>query len=421
MTTSALFRNVSLVMFGTAVAQLSWFAFTPVLTRLYSPEEFGVFALFTSLIGAVSPILTGRFEVAALVSPCSLSTSKLISIAFLFGAVTSAILALVIPVNIVNFEFLLLDSISTNPALQSAILFFTFYSVVAVTILKAYCNCVSDALCLSASAIIQVGFSIIVAISVGALGGPINGLILGSIAGTCSAAIFILIRKTAGLSVFLREKINSDLIVELKVKAPFAFWNTVSATVDNVTQVLPIFFLSSFMGGEMLGVYALATRIAWAPSAVVAAALSPALMVAIAKSLKHGRSPALAIFSVAGKLAMLAVPFGVLAFFFAEPIFAWFFGESWRLTGVILAILAPAFVLRFIGGSLSGCMISLGRNDLWTAWQFGSFVTTAVGLWCWGHAVTGLEIFQVLLILDSLIYTSCLGLVWLAIKHPKVA
>jgi len=57
-------RNVVTLITGTAVAQAIPVAISPILTRLYSPEDFGVLALFIAITSIISVFATLRFEIA---------------------------------------------------------------------------------------------------------------------------------------------------------------------------------------------------------------------------------------------------------------------------------------------------------------------------------------------------------------------
>ena len=58
--------NVLTLMTGTALAQILLIAISPILTRLYTPAEFGTFALFTSLTSAIAVVAAGRYELAVI-------------------------------------------------------------------------------------------------------------------------------------------------------------------------------------------------------------------------------------------------------------------------------------------------------------------------------------------------------------------
>ena len=57
-------RNVLTLMTGTTIAQAIPIAISPILTRIYTPGDFGVFALFLAIIGVFSVVASGRYELA---------------------------------------------------------------------------------------------------------------------------------------------------------------------------------------------------------------------------------------------------------------------------------------------------------------------------------------------------------------------
>lgn len=57
-------RNVLTLMTGTTIAQAIPIAISPILTRIYTPEDFGVFALYMAIASIVAVVATGRYEMA---------------------------------------------------------------------------------------------------------------------------------------------------------------------------------------------------------------------------------------------------------------------------------------------------------------------------------------------------------------------
>jgi O-antigen/teichoic acid export membrane protein len=57
-------RNVLTLMTGTTIAQAIPIAISPILTRIYTPEDFGIFALFIAISSIVGSIVNGRYELA---------------------------------------------------------------------------------------------------------------------------------------------------------------------------------------------------------------------------------------------------------------------------------------------------------------------------------------------------------------------
>ena len=64
-------KNVLTLMTGTTIAQAIPIAISPILTRIYSPEDFGVFVLYTAIVSLVTAISTGKYELAIMLPSLS--------------------------------------------------------------------------------------------------------------------------------------------------------------------------------------------------------------------------------------------------------------------------------------------------------------------------------------------------------------
>ena len=58
------YKNVAKLLTGSVIAQAVPLLFAPVLTRIYSPEEFGVLGVYIALVTIIGVIVTGRYELA---------------------------------------------------------------------------------------------------------------------------------------------------------------------------------------------------------------------------------------------------------------------------------------------------------------------------------------------------------------------
>ena len=57
-------KNVLTLMTGTTIAQAIPIAISPILTRIYTPEDFGVFALYLSIVSILVVFTTGQYDLA---------------------------------------------------------------------------------------------------------------------------------------------------------------------------------------------------------------------------------------------------------------------------------------------------------------------------------------------------------------------
>ena len=57
-------QNVLTLMTGSTLSQSIPIAISPILTRIYTPEDFGVYAIFLAIVTILGTIISGRYELA---------------------------------------------------------------------------------------------------------------------------------------------------------------------------------------------------------------------------------------------------------------------------------------------------------------------------------------------------------------------
>ena len=83
-------------MTGTIIAQAIPIAASPILTRIYTPQDFGIFALYSAIVSLLAVIATGRYELA-IMQPSKDEDAKLIVIlSLLISSILGFILAIVV-------------------------------------------------------------------------------------------------------------------------------------------------------------------------------------------------------------------------------------------------------------------------------------------------------------------------------------
>ena len=99
--------NVLTLMLGTTIAQAIPIIISPILTRIYSPEEFGSLILFMSIVSILSVIVSLRYE-KAIVQPLSDEDAiSLVVISMLVTTGVSAVLAILINIFYTQIQELL--------------------------------------------------------------------------------------------------------------------------------------------------------------------------------------------------------------------------------------------------------------------------------------------------------------------------
>jgi len=76
---------------GTTIAQIITIVASPILTRLYGPEAFGFFALFTSITSIIGVIACIRYELAIMLPKSDEEAANLLGLCFLCVAMVSGL------------------------------------------------------------------------------------------------------------------------------------------------------------------------------------------------------------------------------------------------------------------------------------------------------------------------------------------
>ena len=84
-------RQVMTLVTGTGLAQLIPLAVSPLLTRLYTPQDFGVFALFAGLVAVLAVLGSARYELALMLPKDDADALALVALAMAIVTATSAV------------------------------------------------------------------------------------------------------------------------------------------------------------------------------------------------------------------------------------------------------------------------------------------------------------------------------------------
>ena len=88
-------KSVLTLVGGTAVAQVLSFLFSPITTRLFSPEVFGDLSVFSSITGIVGIVICLRYELAIVLPQDDDEGFSLLKLCFIFTSLVSVVTGLV--------------------------------------------------------------------------------------------------------------------------------------------------------------------------------------------------------------------------------------------------------------------------------------------------------------------------------------
>ena len=127
-------RSAGLVIFGTFIAQAMPLLFYPIFTRIFSPSDFGTFAIISMISTPLSILASGVYEQAFLVTKSRQGTLHL----FLYIILRSLVVLLLVSIFLLALREEIANVFS-DPALYMALLFVPFISLGQVIY-----NCTSE-------------------------------------------------------------------------------------------------------------------------------------------------------------------------------------------------------------------------------------------------------------------------------------
>lgn len=352
-------RNVLTLMTGTTIAQAIPIAISPILTRIYTPEDLGIFALYMSIASIISVIATGRYELAIMLPKKDDDAINVVVLSILISFFVS-LLSLII-VFVFNAQ---ITNLLGNPEIASW-LYFIPVSVLLTGLYQSFnywSNRKKQYKRLATSRVLQSGITATTNLGMGFGGLGSSGLIFGSVLGQGIATMIL------GKIIWKEDKNRLESIKRLKIFAmtkryvKFPKFD-ILASLSNVSshQITHILF-NTFFNSSIAGYYYFTQRILGLPITFIASAIADVFRQSATMEYRlHGNAKQIYI-STFKKLFILSFFPSLLLYFFAIDIFIFVFGETWKIAGEYAKILSPMLFLRFISSPLS-FMLYIGEKQ----------------------------------------------------------
>lgn len=370
-------KNVATLMTGTAIAQAIPIIVSPVLTRMYSPEDFGLFTIFISIVTIGNTIVTGRYEVAMFLPKKQKDAVQVLGVAILIALIISSII-LVSSIIFNTSLTLLLKEPEISPWL-----YLTSISIFLMGVFKifyAWLNRKKDYKTLASG---RINRSIILTgsqLGIGLSGWTSGGLIIGQLLGELTGALWFswqAIKKDKVLFHSINKK-------EIKEKAnryiDYPKFSLPADLINVLSNQLPIFLFSIFFGATVVGLYGFTYRIMAAPISILAGAILDVFKEQASKDyIENGTCRPIFISTLKKLFILSIVPFIIIGIS-APSLFEIIFGEEWRVAGEYAQILSVLFFIRFIVSPLSYVLYITEQQKVDFFWQIGLGLVTGLSL-----------------------------------------
>lgn len=346
-------------MTGTTVAQAIPIAISPILTRIYSPNDFGTLAVYVSVLSVIAIIATGRYELAIMLPKKDSDAFHILLI--------SVIISLLISVTTFLIVLLANDQITDIIGLRD-ISNWLYFLPVSIFLTGVYQSCnywlarKQYYKYISHNKIFQSGIVATSQVSLGALGLGAISLLVATLAGQIFATCFMsrIVWRDGNYPRIIMQKLRKLALLRKYKKMPFL--NAPNAFIDAARVAGINIMISQNYSGALLGHYALAWRMLQSPISIINGAISQIYFKSLTQVKKGDLLRTLLSFVI--KSAVLGIVPFVAIFYLAPQLFGFVFGNKWVIAGNIASSLTPWLYLNFITSPVSSLFIVIGKQEI---------------------------------------------------------
>jgi len=368
-------QNVLTLMSGTTIAQAIPVAVTPILTRIYSPAEFGLFAVYMALISIGAMIATGRLEMAVLIARKDSDALRLAFISFIVSGVFSILTLLMIAL---LGEWIAAFSGQPEMLRWLYIVPFSIFLFSVYKVLLHWLNRKKHYELMSRNRVIQSGSIAALQVAVGQTAKVSAGLAVADCLGRALALLLIFRRIKA--TVKLPDFNLARHYALIRRYRKFPFLGSPASLLNVLSLQMPYMLIPAIFTSAVAGMYFLVFRVLMLPIALIGESMMEVFRSRAMEDLKeHGTCRPLFIKTLLS-LVVIGLPPTLLLILFGREIFAFVFGEDWREAGIYATILAPMALFRLVCAPLGGVLFIREKLNLILLLQSFFFLMVALSL-----------------------------------------
>lgn len=335
-------RSVSVLVGGTATAQVIAILASPILTRLYSTEDFGLLAVYGSIIGIVGVIASLRYELAI---PIAETDKEAASLVYLSGIILITV-SIITGIVFYAFSSQLLGVLKA-PALKPflwllplSVFFMGLYNILNYWAIRTKQFGV-----IARTKFTQSFSSVAVQLAAFKLGAI--SLLFGQLMGQTAGNTSLFTSALKPHKETFKEVKKGDIVNSAKRWKKFPLFSTWQGLLNTASTQLPPLLLTIFFSPSITGIFMLANRVLNLPMNMIGSAISNVFFSKSVEACKNEKLASLVV-DIHKKLANLAMPPMILLLISAPKLFSLVFGKNWIQSGVIAQLMVPWLYFQFI-------------------------------------------------------------------------
>lgn len=354
--------NVAVLAGGTAIGQGLTVLAAPFLTRLYTPSDFGMLAVYISLLSILGAVATLSYDFAIPLPKDDKTGASILVLALMIVFSMSCLTGLGVWLG----GDWIVARVNT-PALKPYLwlLPISLLGLGTYTTFNEWAVRKGTFARIAQTRLSQSIGKVISQLGMGWLGVGTAGLLVGDLIGRVSGTGTLASLAWRHDREALRQ-VNLAGVREVAYRyRRFPLFSSGATLLNNLGLRLPTLLFASIYGSQVMGWLELGEQILAIPLGLISTSVAQVYVSESAKALHTSpdQLPKL-LRRVIGGMLLVAFPYVLFLVLFAPKLFPIIFGEQWTEAGVYVQILAVTFLLQSIANPTGGTLSVLERQDL---------------------------------------------------------
>jgi O-antigen/teichoic acid export membrane protein len=354
---SPYFKNIFSVALGTIIAQIIPIIFSPILTRIYSPENFGLFGIYMSIVSICVTISSARYDLAIFIPKNTDDAKRVFIITMIINVIFFFISFLILI--IFNKSIILFFDLRGLETLILTIPTLVFFISISQNYVL-WLNKVKQYSKLNFFKIFTSGLLTSFNLLFGFFKLKYNGLILSVLLTQFVLVVFSFFNIKIFFKFF---NINRLKVLLLKYKN-FPYFSLPSTLSGEVGAQIPIFLLVFFFNQSIAGYYLLATKIISLPFSVIGNSIATVYrQEAIEEFNRYGKCDKIYV-STLKKVFFISIAPILIIMFGSEWIFSFYFGSEWLVAGKMASYLSVLVFFQLLSSPMADTILFVNGQKL---------------------------------------------------------
>jgi O-antigen/teichoic acid export membrane protein len=361
-------RNVLTLLGGTAIAQAVPLLAAPLLTRLYTPEQFGALAILLAVANPLSLLVCGRYELTVVLPRDDDRANALARLGLVLAVSVSLLIGVVMYTLRTPLAHALGGDAASLPVILAPVLFglMGFFQPLNNWLVRKQAF-----RAMGVNKLVQTSGITGVSVLLGLLAAR-HGLLWGYIAGWAGyVAVGVAQVRWKGFRFLpLDRAVMRDAAREYR---GFPLYNALPAVLNTATLSVPVFLLARVFDEQVTGQFNLCRQTVLLPMTFMATSYMQVYMQRAGSLVAHGQAVLPSLLSGLRVLGGLALGLVVVLVPAGPWLFATVFGAEWRQAGELARLLAVPIALQFMVVPLTPLLPALRRIRAYSIWQVAYF------------------------------------------------